>query len=259
MEFITQDGVRLAYTDQGHGQPVVILTGIGGFKEIWQRQVTALLTAGYRVINLDCRNQGQSAHTTKGLRISRHAQDLAELIQQLELKQVILMGNSMGAATIFAYVSLYGTANVARVIDVDQSPQMINTATWPYGFKALSWDNFYTYLQKPFGKSTFKRIDSQVYQQIQPLQKTFPYDAKLNFPFLVDHALQNWRDVLPQLSCPILFIVGANSPYFNPAFAPVAADLTRQGQVQVIEQSGHIVMAEQPEKFNQALLAFLKQ
>lgn len=81
----------------------------------------------------------------------------------------------------------------------------------------------------------------------------------MNFPFLVNHALQNWRDVLPQLSCPILFIVGANSPYFNPKFASVAAEMTAQGQVQVIEQSGHIVMAEQPEKFNQALINFLKQ
>lgn len=259
MKFTTQDEIKLSYTDQGQGQPVVILTGIGGFKEIWQRQIPVLLTAGYRVINLDCRNQGQSEHTAKGLRISRHAQDLAELIQQLELQQVILMGNSMGAATIFAYVSLYGSANIARVIDVDQSPQMVNTSEWPYGFKALTWNNFYTYLQKPFGKSTFKRIDSQIYQQIQLLKKTFPYDVKLNFPFLVNHALQNWRDVLPQLSCPILFIVGANSPYFNPKFASVAAEMTAQGQVQVIEQSGHIVMAEQPEKFNQALINFLKQ
>ncbi len=257
MKFTTQDQVMLDYTDQGQGQPVVILTGLGGVKEIWRQQISALLVAGYRVVNVDCRNQGQSAHTTKGLRISRHAQDLAELIAALQLEHVILLGNSMGAATIFAYVSLYGTGNVAKIIDVDQSPQMVNTPEWSYGFKQLNWANFYDYLQQPMGRSTFKHINDGTYQLIRPLQQQFPYDAALNLPFLVDHASQNWRDIVANLQCPILFIAGGQSPYFNPEFATTAAAAAPFGQAKVIANSGHIVMAEQSVAFNQVLLGFL--
>lgn len=58
MRFITSDQVSLDYTDKGSGQPIVILTGFGGSKEIWHRQVSVLLDAGYRVINLDGRCRG---------------------------------------------------------------------------------------------------------------------------------------------------------------------------------------------------------
>ncbi|MFD1318103.1 alpha/beta fold hydrolase [Loigolactobacillus zhaoyuanensis] len=259
MKFKTQDQVTLDYTDQGTGQPVVILTGLGGVKEIWRQQISALLTAGYRVINFDCRNQGQSEHTAKGRRISRHAQDLAELMAALQLEQVILLGNSMGAATIFAYVSLYGTQHVVKIIDVDQSLQMVNTAEWVYGFKQLTWTNFYSYIKQPLGRSTFKHIDDETYRQIRPIQQKYPYDATLNLPFLVDHATQNWCDVIAGLQCPILFVAGEQSPYFDSAFASMAATLAPLGQATVIANSGHIVMAEQPVAFNQALLTFLAQ
>ncbi|MFD0898721.1 alpha/beta fold hydrolase [Loigolactobacillus binensis] len=259
MKFTTKDQVTLDYTDQGSGQPVVILTGLGGVKELWRQQISALLTAGYRVVNFDCRNQGQSEHTAKGLRISRHAQDLAELLAALQLENVILLGNSMGAATIFAYASLYGSQHIAKIIDVDQPPQMINTADWPYGFKQLTWDNFYPYVQQPLGRSTFKHIDDETYQLMRPIKQQYPYDAKLNVPFLIDHATQNWRDVVADLQCPILFVAGAKSPYFDPLFASAAAALAPLGQAQVIAAAGHIVMAEQPAAFNQVLLTFLAQ
>jgi len=104
MQFKTNDGVTLSYDDEGTGVPIVILTGIGGSRVIWAAQIPRLIAAGYRVINLDARNQGASAHTIYGRRISRHAMDVAELMDDLELDQVILLGNSLGAATFFAFL-----------------------------------------------------------------------------------------------------------------------------------------------------------
>ena len=66
MHFITSDHVQLDYTDEGQGQPIVILTGFGGAKDIWRAQIPVLIQAGYRVINLDGRGQGLSEHTAKG-------------------------------------------------------------------------------------------------------------------------------------------------------------------------------------------------
>ncbi|GAF38971.1 alpha/beta hydrolase fold [Agrilactobacillus composti DSM 18527 = JCM 14202] len=196
MKFKTSDDTTLSYDDLGEGTPILILTGIGGSRQIWQSQVKTLLAAGYRVINVDARNQGASEHTAKGLRISRHAVDIQELITYLQLPQVILLGNSMGAATCFAYVSLFGDRQLKAIIDVDQSPKMINDATWPYGYQDLTWSTFPDYLKLPMGKATKKRIADDLFATVKTVAQNHPYDADLNYPFLVDHAFQDWRDVI---------------------------------------------------------------
>lgn len=258
MIITTSDHVRLDYTDEGEGQPVVILTGLGGAKEIWHAQVSALISAGYRVINVDARNQGASQHTAKGLRISRHGMDLAEMIDKLHLVKPILLGNSMGAATIFAYLSLFGDANVTAVIDLDQSPKMVNDAEWKFGFKDVTWAEFPDFFRMPLGPSTFKHIDDDTYQLVTAVAATSPYDAALNEPFLFDHAFADWRDVIRQINVPFLVMAGGKSPYFNPEFASVTAKMAAHGQSVVIPNAGHILMAEQSAATNAALLSFLK-
>lgn len=257
MQFETSDHVMLDYTDDGQGQPVVILTGFGGSKAIWRAQVVALVAAGYRVINVDGRSHGLSAHTTKGLRISRRAMDVHELMQALQLVRPIVMGNSMGAATWFAYVSLFGDVDLKAVIDVDQSPKMINTLDWPYGFKDVTWSDFPEYFDNPLGSATYKHIDNLTYQAVKQVTKVAPFDTDATRPLLIDHAFQDWRDVVAQLTVPFLVIAGGQSPYFNPEFATVTAQTAVHGQAVVIPAAGHIVMAEQSATFNAALMAFL--
>lgn len=260
MQFKTKDDVRLEYDDIGQGPAVMILSGIGGNRVIWRDQVSKLVDAGYRVINIDARNQGAAEHTKKGLRISRHAMDLCEIIEDLDIQKPILMGNSMGASTIFAYASLFGTQDVAAIIDVDQSPKMIIEPGWEYGFKGqVTWDNFPDILKEPFGKSTYHKLSDETYAANKKAQKEHPYDPALNLPFLQDHAFQDWRDVIAEFTCPFLILAGEKSPFFDHHFAPVVAGLAAQGEYQVIKDSGHIVMAEQPEAFNAGLFKFLKE
>lgn len=260
MRFKTSDGVRLEYDDSGQGPVVMILSGIGGSRVIWRDQVSALVDAGYRVINIDARNQGASEHTKKGLRISRHAMDLREICEALDIHQPILIGNSMGASTMFAYASLFGTQDVAAIVDVDQSPKMINEPGWKYGFKGeVTWDNFPDILKKPFGKSTYHKLRDETYAVNKKSQVEHPYDPALNLPFLQDHASQDWRDVIAEFTCPFLILAGEKSPFFDYHYAPEVASLAAKGEYQIIKDSGHIVMAEQPVAFNQALFKFLKE
>ncbi len=257
MQFLTSDQVRLDYTDEGQGQPIVILTGFGGAKDIWHAQIPVLVNAGYRVINVDGRCQGLAEHTVKGLRMSRRAVDAHELMTALQLEQPILLGNSMGASTWFAYLSLYGDANVRAVIDVDQTPKMINTPRWPYGFKSVEWADFPDYFKMPLGRSTYKKIDDDTYARVKAIAAQAPFDAALTLPLLINHAFQDWRDVVTQLTVPFLIIAGEKSPYFNPAFAAVTAKMAHRGQSVIIPAAGHIVMAEQSAAFNERLLQFL--
>ncbi|KRM91284.1 alpha/beta fold hydrolase [Fructilactobacillus florum] len=259
MKFYTNDRIEIAYDDFGNSTqtPVVILSGIGAYKEYWQATIQALVAKNYRVINIDARNQGQSEHTRKGLRITRHAMDLRELLIKLHVKHPILMGNSMGAATMFAYVSLFGEQEVAALVDVDQSPKMINDDQWQYGFTDLHWDDFHMRLRQPLGKPTYHNFDDQLFAKLQTLKQQYPYDAELNYPLLLDHATQDWRDVVTSLQKPLLVVTGDHSPFFPVAIGNVMEQMNPLVQATTIMNAGHLVMAEQPCQFNQTLLSFL--
>ena len=109
MEFKTNDNVTLHYSDTGKKDKPVLLgiPGIGGSSQMW-RDLINLFKKDYRFIMLDPRNQGKSERTYRGQRISRHAADLEELLVKLDLHDVVAIGNSMGAANIWAYLSIYG-------------------------------------------------------------------------------------------------------------------------------------------------------
>ncbi|AEV94568.1 alpha/beta fold hydrolase [Pediococcus claussenii] len=259
MFFKTSDRIKIAYDDQGTGQPIILLAGIGSSRHVWDFQVNYLVEQGYRVINIDARNQGESQHTSKGLRITRHAIDVYELLQELKVEKPIMIGNSMGAATFWAYISLYGDKNIKALIDVDQSPKMINDSTWSFGFKQLNWENFPDDLLQPFGRATHKRIDDQLRTVIKTVGSDHPYDAEINYPFLRDHAFQDWRDIIRQLRIPFLVVAGSNSPFFNPEFAKVTAQMAPAGEYTMVEDCGHIVMAEQSVLFNQTVQDFIQK
>ncbi|MTV82017.1 alpha/beta fold hydrolase [Secundilactobacillus folii] len=257
MKFTTSDHVQLAYSDEGTGQPVVLIGGIGSYQGIWLPTQQYLVAQGYRVVTMDARNQGLSQRTIKGRRISRHAMDLAELLAALDLQNVIGIGNSMGASTLFAYASLFGKGRFKSFVDVDQSPKMIADRSWSFGFKNLTWDNFPAALKLPMGPATATPVTDEVRQAVQQARANHPYNPEQNYPCLVDHAFQDWRDVLLRLQIPLLVVAGDQSPYFDPHFASATTQLAPLGESAVVQHAGHIVMAEQPARFNAILSSFL--
>ena len=165
MEFKTNDNVTLHYSDTGEKDKPVLLgiPGIGGSSQMW-RDLINLFKKDYRFIMLDTRNQGKSERTYRGQRISRHAADLEELLVKLDLHDVVAIGNSMGAANIWAYLSIYGKGRLKAMVDLDQSPKMIADKNWKYGFKDLNWDNYPEMLKLDFGKAFYHHIDDEMFE-----------------------------------------------------------------------------------------------
>ncbi len=108
--------VDLFYTDQGNGQPVVLIHGFPLNGESWGKQQKALLDAGYRVIAYDRRGFGASTKTASGHDYDTYAADLHALIDTLELSDVVLAGFSMGTGEIARYLARYGSADIAKAI-----------------------------------------------------------------------------------------------------------------------------------------------
>ncbi len=107
--------VELFYTDQGTGDPVVLIHGFPLDGESWGKQQAALLDAGYRVIAYDRRGFGASTKTASGHDYDTYAADLHALIEELELEDAALVGFSMGTGEIARYLSRYGAGRISRV------------------------------------------------------------------------------------------------------------------------------------------------
>lgn len=106
--------IELYYTDQGSGQPVVLIHGFPLNGESWGKQQAALLDAGYRVIAYDRRGFGASSKAGSGYDYDTFAADLHALMEDLDLKDAVLVGFSMGTGEIARYLSRYGSARVAK-------------------------------------------------------------------------------------------------------------------------------------------------
>ncbi|MFD6656081.1 alpha/beta fold hydrolase [Streptomyces parvus] len=107
--------VELYYEDQGAGQPVVLIHGYPLNGRSWERQTRDLLDAGYRVITYDRRGFGRSSKVGTGYDYDTFSADLNALLESLDLREVVLVGFSMGTGELARYVARYGHARVAKL------------------------------------------------------------------------------------------------------------------------------------------------
>ncbi len=129
--------IELYYEDQGTGQPVVLIHGYPLNGHSWERQTRELLAAGYRVITYDRRGFGQSSKVGTGYDYDTFAADLNTLLEKLDLRDVILVGFSMGTGELARYVSRYGHDRVAKLAFLASlEPFLVKTDDNPTGVPA---------------------------------------------------------------------------------------------------------------------------
>ncbi|MFT4135662.1 alpha/beta fold hydrolase [Microbacterium sp.] len=126
--------VELFYTDQGSGQPVVLIHGFPLDGESWGKQQAALRHAGYRVIAYDRRGFGSSTKAGSGYDYDTFAADLHALMEELDLTDAVLVGFSMGTGEIARYLSRYGAGRVAKAAFLGSlEPYLLITDEHPDG------------------------------------------------------------------------------------------------------------------------------
>ena len=251
---MTGDGVRLSYLDEGSGSTVVLLGGFLMGARAWRVQMDALAPQ-HRVIALDRRHHGDSERPAGGHRLSRHAADVHDALVALDLDEVLLVGASMGASTIFAYLDAYGTDRLRGVVPIDQSPKMVNEGDWSYGFYDLtreSLDDFVTGF--PNGLNPFHNPNDLAVRTMLAGHTDIEMDVLR--PLLRNHAEADWRDVFPRVAVPLLAIAGRHCPLWPYESSAFIASAAPQGELLVCEESGHVPFLEEADKVNAALLAF---
>jgi pimeloyl-ACP methyl ester carboxylesterase len=126
--------VELHYEDHGTGKPVVLIHGWPLSGRSWENQVPALIAAGHRVVTYDRRGFGASSQPWGGYDYDTFAADLDQLLRHLDLREVTLVGFSMGGGEVARYVGKYGTERVARAVFAAAVPPfLLKSAANPEG------------------------------------------------------------------------------------------------------------------------------
>jgi non-heme chloroperoxidase len=129
--------VEIYYEDHGSGDPVLLIHGYPLSGSSWERQVPALLEAGYRVVTYDRRGFGKSSQPATGYNYDTFAEDLHKLVAELKLRNVTLVGFSMGGGEVARYLSKYGSKHVSKAVIISGvPPYLLKTPDNPEGVDA---------------------------------------------------------------------------------------------------------------------------
>jgi non-heme chloroperoxidase len=139
--FTTKDGTELYFKDWGSGQPVVFSHGWPLTSDSWESEMIFLASRGYRTIAHDRRGHGRSSQPWNGNDMDTYADDLAALIEHLDLRDAILVGFSTGGGEVARYLGRHGTKRVAKAVLVAAVPPlMLKTEANPDGLPREVFD-----------------------------------------------------------------------------------------------------------------------
>ncbi|QGU94565.1 alpha/beta fold hydrolase [Clostridium bovifaecis] len=268
--FLTSDNTKIFYNEAGNGRPVVLIHGWSCSHLHFQNQINEL-SRNYRVIYYDLRGHGISEVTDYGLTLPRFAQDLKELIEHLNLKDVTLVGWSMGTSIIFDYVKQFGCANLYKLCLIDMAPKIITDETWKYGlYDGFSYeDNLNTmvdlnanwhkfaegFIPAIFAKSGCrdKNILDWAFEQ------AFKNSPHVMIRMWVSMSSQNYLPVLSKITVPTLITYGAESFLYSNKNSEYMNREIPNSRLVSFPRCGHALFMEKPEMFNEELIKFIEE
>lgn len=163
--------LQLYYKDWGSGQPVVFSHGWPLTADAWEDQMFFLANHGYRCIAHDRRGHGRSSQPWFGNDMDTYADDLANLIETLDLHDVILVGHSTGGGEVTRYIGRHGTKRVAKVVLIAAVPPcMLKSAAHPQGLPMQVFDDIRTQLLADRAQY-FKELSAPFYGANRPNAK----------------------------------------------------------------------------------------
>jgi len=263
---------QLFYKDWGKGQPVVFSHGWPLNADAWDPQLYLLAANGYRAIAHDRRGHGRSTQTWAGNDMDTYADDLAALVEALDLKDAIHVGHSTGGGEVVRYIARHGTKRVAKIVLVDAVPPfMLKTADNPEGLPKDTFDKlrvavaadrsqFWKDLSAPFfganrqGSNVSQGIRDDFWRMSMQAGQPAAYDCIKAF------SETDFRPDLAKVDVPTLVIHGDDDQ-----IVPIGvggqrtAKMIKGAVLKVYNNAPHGLMMTMQKQFNQDLLDFVRE
>jgi len=267
----TKDGTRIFYKDWGSGQPVVFSHGWPLTADVWDDQLMLVASNGFRGIAHDRRGGGRSSQPWTGNDLDHYADDLAALIESLDLRDAVLVGHSTGGGEVTRYIGRHGTSRVAKAVLVGAIPPlMLKTPANPQGTpieafntlrEGLTKDRsqFYKDLSVPFFGAN--RPGAEVSQGIRDEFWLWSMTVGLKGAYDCIKAFSetDLTEDLKKIDKPTMFIHGDDYQIVPIAdSAQLAVKIVKNATLKVYPGAPHGLPVTLRDKFNADLLAFLK-
>ena len=270
--FTTKEGVEIFYKDWGRGQPVVFSHGWPLSADAWDGQMAFFLEKGYRVIAHDRRGHGRSSQTFENNTMDQYADDLAQLIEHLDLKDIILVGHSTGGGEVTRYIGRHGTKRVSKAVLVGAVPPlMLKTDKNPGGLpievfndiRKNTFDNraqFFMDITTPF--YGYNREGAKISEGIRRSfwQQGMMGGIKAQLDSIKQFSETDFTEDLKKFDVPTLIIHGDDDqivPFADSAL--LSAKLVPNAKLTVYEGADHGLAQTQQDRFNSDLLDFIKE
>ena len=263
--------IEIHYEDHGAGQPVVLIHGYPLSGRAWDKQVPALLEAGYRVITYDRRGFGQSCQPVTGYDYNTFAADLSMLMERLDLHDAVLVGHSMGTGEVTRYLGTHGSVRVAKGVLVSPIPPfLLQTADNIEGVPQALFDGFAQaaradtpawmkgFLDNFYNVDTLRGtlVSDQAWQASWNLAVTASATAAVA---CIGTWTTDFRDDLPEIDVPILVIHGdADQVLPLDKTGQRLPALIKDAQLVVVEGGPHAIPWTHAAQVNTALLDFIR-
>jgi len=265
----TDDGTQIFYKDQGAGQPVLFSHGWPLSSDAWDGQMVFMGQNGFRTIAHDRRSHGRSDQTWDGNHMDRYADDLHALIEQLDLKDIILVGHSTGGGEITHYVGRHGTGRVAKMLLVGAVPPlMLKTDANPGGLPIAVFDGirkgtfddrsqFYRDLTMPFyGYNRDGAAISEGVRESFWLQGMMG-GLKGQLDCIHEFSEVDYTPDLHKIDVPLLIVHGSDDQIVPIGAAGLRThEIVAGSELKVYEGAPHGLPTTLQDRFNQDLLAF---
>ena len=271
----TKDGTQIHYKDWGTGQPVVFSHGWPLSADAWDDQMiflASIAVGGYRCIAHDRRGHGRSSQPWNGNDMDTYADDLAALVEALDLEDAIHVGHSTGGGEVVHYIARHGESRVAKAAILSAVPPlMVKTAANPGGlpkdvfdglqaqlaanrsefYRALPSGPFYGY-NRPGAKPSEAVIQNWWRQGMMG-------GAKAHYDGIVAFSQTDFTEDLKKITVPVLVMHGDDDqivPYEDSA--PLSAKLLKNGTLKTYKGFPHGMPTTEAATINADLLAFIK-
>jgi pimeloyl-ACP methyl ester carboxylesterase len=241
----TDDGCRIHYMESGEGAKTVLF--VHGWTDNGSsfKYVARHLTGDYRVVTYDLRAHGSSDTTPDGYTMERYARDLKNLIDQLQLTSINIIGYSMGCHVIWDYIRQFGDGAFDKIVITAMSPKILNDndTKYFYGVAGSNWKTAMAALQSY--NANYTSLMTAQMEQVRPFFTAFPvyrefYENCVNYDpgaitrIGMDMYVADYWDVLPTIAKPVLMITAQYDIYPKMSFTEQQKRLKVKSDVVVV-------------------------